>query len=96
MPELLEALMIISFGISWPINFIKAYKARTTVGSSFFFLMLIFFGYICGIASKLVSLLNGKPLTYVFVFYVINIIVVGANMVIYFRNSHIDKMNGKK
>ena len=32
MPELFEILMIISFGISWPINVYKSYKARTTKG----------------------------------------------------------------
>jgi len=55
MAELLEITMIVSFGISWPLNVIKSYKARTTKGKSLAFLFLIFFGYIAGIASKLVN-----------------------------------------
>lgn len=29
MAELLEVIMIVSFGASWPLNVIKSYKART-------------------------------------------------------------------
>ena len=55
MAEILEILMIVSFGASWPLNVIKSYKARTTKGKSIAFLCLIFFGYIAGIISKLVN-----------------------------------------
>ena len=55
MSELLEIFMVVSFGLSWPLNVIKSYKARTTKGKSLPFLILIFFGYICGIASKLLA-----------------------------------------
>lgn len=40
--ELLEITMILSFGVSWPLNVIKSYKARTTKGKSLGFLLLIF------------------------------------------------------
>ena len=55
MAEILEIVMILSFGASWPANVIKSYKARTTKGKSLLFLCLIFFGYIAGISSKLVN-----------------------------------------
>ena len=55
MAEILEIIMIVSFGASWPLNVVKSYKARTTKGKSLVFLILIFFGYICGIASKLLA-----------------------------------------
>mgnify|MGYP003416567936 CR=1 FL=1 len=64
MAEFLEAVMVISFGASWPISICKSYKCRTATGKSIFFLLLILFGYLCGIASKIVS---GK-ITYVFIF----------------------------
>jgi len=51
--ELLEAAMIISFGISWPLSIIRSYRSRSTKGKSIFFSCFIQFGYICGIASKL-------------------------------------------
>ena len=55
MAELLEIIMIVSFGASWPLNVMKSYKARTTKGKSLGFLCLILFGYIAGITSKLVN-----------------------------------------
>ena len=36
--EICEMIMIISFGVSWPLNVIKSYKARTTKGKSLAFL----------------------------------------------------------
>ena len=44
--ELFEIFMIVSFGVSWPLTVIKAYRSRTTKGTSLPFLLLIFTGYI--------------------------------------------------
>ena len=54
--EILEILMVVSFGASWPINGRKAFKARTAKGTSPLFLCLILFGYVCGIASKFINI----------------------------------------
>lgn len=93
LPELLEIFMIVSFGFSWPLNVIKSYKARTTKGKSLAFLVLIFFGYICGIASKLLA---PSFKWYVLFFYVLNIIMVGIDLILYVRNYRLDKQNGGK
>ncbi len=93
LPELLEIFMIVSFGFSWPLNVIKSYKARTTKGKSLAFLVLIFFGYICGIASKLLA---PSFKWYVLFFYVLNIIMVGIDLILYVRNYKLDKQNGGK
>jgi hypothetical protein len=94
MAELLEILMIVSFGASWPLNVIKSYKARTTKGKSIAFLCLIFFGYIAGITSKLVNvdyMANFASKWYVLFFYVLNFIMVGADIVMYIRNLKLDR-----
>ena len=94
MAELLEILMIVSFGASWPLNVIKSYKARTTKGKSIAFLCLIFFGYIAGITSKLVNesyMANFASKWYVLFFYVLNFIMVGADIILYARNYKLDK-----
>lgn len=93
LPELLEIFMIVSFGFSWPLNVIKSYKARTTKGKSLAFLVLIFFGYICGIASKLLA---PSFKWYVLFFYVLNIVMVGIDLILYVRNYKLDKQNGGK
>ena len=91
MSELLEIFMIVSFGFSWPMNVIKSYKARTTKGKSLAFLVLVFFGYICGIASKLVA--PGFK-WYVLFFYVLNFLMIGTDLALYIRNYKLDKKNG--
>ena len=94
MSEILEIIMIISFGVSWPINLIKSYKSRTTKGKSLLFLGLVFFGYIAGIASKLINeayMENFASKWYVLFFYVLNFLMVGADIALYFRNLHLDK-----
>ena len=94
MAEILEIIMIVSFGISWPMNVVKSYKARTTKGKSLAFLCLIFFGYIAGIASKLVNEAYMAAISekwYVLFFYVLNFVMVGADLVMYVRNYRLDK-----
>jgi len=86
--ELLEIIMVLSFGLSWPLNVRKAYRARTTKGSSLGFLMLIEFGYVCGIVGKLVG---GTWKWYVLFFYCLNFLVVGSAVAVYFRNRKLDK-----
>ena len=98
MTEILEILMIVSFGASWPLNVIKSYKARTTKGKSIAFLCLIFFGYIAGITSKLVNeayMANFASKWYVLFFYVLNFLMVGADICLYVRNLKLDKENAK-
>ena len=96
MAELLEVTMIVSFGFSWPLNVLKSYRARTTKGKSLAFLLLIFFGYIAGIASKFVNedyMNNIADKWYVLFFYILNFIMVGADLVMYVRNRKLDKEN---
>ena len=88
MSEFLEICMIVAFGLSWPMNVIKSYKARTTKGKSLAFLVLILFGYICGIASKLLA---PSFKWYVLFFYVLNFTMVSIDLCIYIRNRHLDK-----
>ena len=86
--------MIVSFGASWPLNVIKSYKARTTKGKSLAFLLLIFFGYVAGITSKLVNadyMANFASKWYVLFFYVLNFIMVGADIIMYARNLKLDR-----
>ncbi len=86
--EIFEIFMVCLFGASWPMNVIKSYRSRTAKGKSFMFLMFIFIGYIFGIASKLTA---PAYKWYVLMFYIINIIMVSADIILYFRNKRIDK-----
>lgn len=99
MAEILEVIMIVSFGVSWPINVIKSYKARTVKGKSLGFLCLIFFGYIAGILSKFLNescMVSFSSKWYVLFFYFLNLIMVGADLCIYVRNYKLDKAKEQK
>ena len=77
MAEFLEILMIVSFGISWPMNLMKAVRSRTTKGMSLPFYCLIFFGYIAGVISKFVNpayMAQFSEKWYVLIFYFFNLI----------------------
>lgn len=98
MAEILEIIMIVSFGASWPMNVVKSYKARTAKGKSVAFLCLILFGYVAGIASKFVNesyMANFASKWYVLFFYILNFLMVSADLVLYIRNRRLDKENSK-
>lgn len=92
MSQLLETLMIICFGLSWPISVYKSFKARTAHGKSLVFLLAIWIGYICGISGKLIA----GNLNYVLVIYLINLVVVSTDLVLYFRNRALDQQRAKQ
>ena len=94
MAEILEIVMIVSFGVSWPMNVVKSFKARTTKGKSLAFLLLILFGYVAGIASKFVNeayMASFAQKWYVLFFYVLNFVMVSIDLCLYIRNYNLDK-----
>ena len=86
MQSILETVMLVCFGFSWPLNVIKSYKARTAKATSLHFIILILVGYIAGITAKIVS----DQINYVFVVYLINLAIVMLNILVYFRNVALD------
>lgn len=82
MSELLEAAMLVCFGLSWPLNAYKNFKAATAAGSSWQFIALITTGYMAGIAAKFAS----GSVNWVLAVYLINLACIGVNWIVYFRN----------
>lgn len=89
--EILEIMMIVCFGFSWPMNVIKSWRARTTKGKSLPFLLLIITGYVFGIIGKLIG---GSFKWYVLFFYVLNLVMVSTDLALYIRNYRLDKQSG--
>lgn len=87
MPEILEAIMLVCFGLSWPINLMKNIRAKTAKSMSLNFILLIIVGYVAGITAKIIT---GR-INYVLVIYIINLLVVCVNLVVYFVNRSLDK-----
>ena len=90
--ELLHMGMMCIFGISWPVNVIKAWKARTTEGKSLFFLILVIVGYMIGITGRILH--PGE--WYVMFFYILNFTMVITDFILYIRNYRLDKKNGRR
>ena len=91
MTQALEATMLICFGLSWPINLMKNIKAQTAKSMSLKFILLIIFGYVAGISAKLIN----HQFNYVLIVYILNILIVSLNLVVYFINKHKDKAREK-
>ncbi len=92
MENILEVLMVVCFGISWPINIFKSWKAKSTKGSSILFYFFIWIGYIFGLGSKYIKLMAGTPTpSYVWFFYILNTVMVSAGILIYYRNLMFDR-----
>ena len=90
--KVLEATMIILFGISWPFNLFKSIKTKSAKGKSLLFLVLIDLGYIAGITSKFVSeTFVWETDWWIFMIYIINFVFVTADLIVYFINKSRDK-----
>ena len=51
--SLFEILMLVCFGISWPISIIKALRTRQVAGKSPVFMIIVMTGYASGIVHKI-------------------------------------------
>ena len=85
--KIFEMGMLICFGASWPVSVWKSITSRTTKGKSIFFLFLIFFGYLSGLTYKI---LDGFD--YVSWLYIFNAIMVGTDILLFFRNRKREKL----
>jgi lipopolysaccharide export LptBFGC system permease protein LptF len=85
--SILETVMIVCFGISWPLSIVRSYRSRSTKGKSLMFMCFILVGYFAGIASKVLS----HTYNLAFWFYFPNVIMVATDIGLYFRNKTIER-----
>ena len=91
--DVLEALTIFCFGLSWPLSIRKSYVSRTAKGKSLFFEVFLLIGYACGIARKIIQTAQGGSgfiFFLSFFFYVLNFIEISIDVGLYFRNKKLD------
>lgn len=86
-----EIGMMLCFAAAWPFNIVRAWRARTAIGSSPWFMVVIEIGYILGMMNKVVN----DDVNYVFAFYVLDFVLVLIGLSIYVRNRAIDKARGR-
>ena len=88
MTDLLEALMILCFGLSWPISIRKSWTSRTAKGKSLQFEICVVIGYLFGIAGKFI----GGNVTYVLAVYALDVAMVSIDIVLTCRNRRLDRL----
>ncbi|MDD7445955.1 MAG: hypothetical protein PUK79_05960 [Clostridiales bacterium] len=97
--DVLEALTIFCFGLSWPLSIRKSYVSRTAKGKSLFFEVFLLIGYACGIARKIIQTAQGGSgfiFFLSFFFYVLNFIEISIDVGLYFRNRKLDEIADAK
>ena len=87
MQQTLEMIMLICFGLSWPISVYKSLTSHSTQGKSLVFMIAIIIGYISGITGKLV----GGQINYVLAMYCFNLTVVFFDLMLFFANKRREK-----
>ncbi len=86
-----EALMLVCFGVAWPVSIYKSFRSRDNSGKSVIFLIIILLGYISGIVNKLLYSMDA-----VIYLYILNCLMVAADIGLYFRNDSLQKAGRKQ
>ncbi len=93
--DLLEALTIFCFGLSWPVSIRKSYVSRTAKGKSLLFEVLLLLGYAVGIVRKIIQVVAMSSTGFIFflsfIFYVVNFVAISIDVALYFRNVKLDR-----
>ena len=85
--SLLEITMLICFGAAWPISIYKSWTSHSSKGKSLPFLLVIILGYAAGIGNCLL----GQSHWSVLALYVVNVMMVTIDTMLYFRNTAADR-----
>ena len=84
-----EIIMLVCFGAAWPFSLYKSYVTRDTKGKSIVFLYIVVIGYMSGILHKLMYSRD-----FVVFLYTLNMLMVSADIVLYYRNRKIQSKAG--
>jgi hypothetical protein len=72
-----EALMLVCFGVAWPLSIIRMLRVKSSAGKSFYFLGVVLIGYLSGICFKLIGHRNA-----VLGLYILNATMVAIDLVL--------------
>ena len=84
-----EALMLICFGVSWPVSIAKALRTKFVRGKSWLFMSLVIVGYLSGVLHKVLNPdpITGRPHPVVWL-YLFNLAMVIVDLLLYLRYRH--------
>ena len=87
-----EAIMLVCFGMAWPVSILKSWRSRTNKGKSGFFLFIVLMGYVSGLIHKLWWQDQVDGVVWL---YVLNAVMVVADGTLYYRNRWFDKRRAR-
>jgi multidrug transporter EmrE-like cation transporter len=90
--QLCEIIMLCTFGASWPFNIAKSIRSRTAKGKSVQFEILVVIGYCFGLYAKIWTYMQTGVLAYSTWFYIADIFMVCIDIVLYVRNTRLDRI----
>ena len=93
--QLCEIGMRVAFGFSWPFNIMKSWRSRTAKGKSVVFEFIVVFGYLVGVLGKFITWHTTGVLAYSVWFYFADIAMVTIDIILYFRNTRLDRQAEK-
>ena len=74
-----EAIMLVCFGVSWPISIAKSLRTKKVEGKSPLFMGIVCFGYLNGVLYKTLHAFD-----WIIVLYALNMVVVATDLLLYF------------
>ena len=81
-----EALMLVCFGVSWPVSIAKALRTRFVRGKSWVFMSLVIIGYASGVLHKVLNPDSAtghvSPVVWL---YLLNLVMVMVDLLLYVR-----------
>jgi hypothetical protein len=78
--SIFEVLMLLCFGLSWPLSIMKTIRTKEVAGKSPVFLIIVALGYMSGIIHKVFFSFD-----WVIVLYILNCLMVLLDCVLYFH-----------
>jgi hypothetical protein len=78
--SIFEAVMLVCFGVSWPLSIAKALRTKVVEGKSPLFMAVIGLGYLSGIIHKMLFSFD-----WVILLYALNMTMVAIDLGLYYR-----------
>jgi hypothetical protein len=77
--SIFEIIMLVCFGLSWPVSIFKSLKTKTVAGKSPLFMGIVILGYASGIVHKIIN-----DADWVIALYFANLLLVAIDMGVYY------------
>jgi hypothetical protein len=80
--SLFEAVMVVCFGISWPVSIAKTLRTKVVAGKSPMFMAIVCVGYLSGVVHKLLFSRD-----WITILYLTNLVMVAIDLALYRKYS---------